>query len=123
MIADSDRLALEALRMLVREVVRQELAATSPAAGAPEGFIGTAEAARRAGVAPDAVLEWITKGLLPATKPGGTKAWRIRPAELDEFLAGRSKGVAPVSIEAKRAERAARIAAAVTSDGAGKGTR
>jgi len=85
-IADTDRLALEALRLLVRQVVRDELHGAAPATSAPEGFLGTTEAARRTGVGADAVLGWIAKGLLPATKPPGTKSWRIRPAELDAFL-------------------------------------
>jgi excisionase family DNA binding protein len=104
MSVEADRLALEALRLLVRQVVRDELRGASPATPATEGFIGTAEAARRAGVGADAVLTWIAKGLLAATKPPGTKSWRIRAEDLDALLAGRT-GAKPVSLEAKRAER------------------
>jgi excisionase family DNA binding protein len=116
MSAESDRLALEALRLFVRQVVRDELAAAPAAPAAVEGFIGTAEAARRAGVMPDTVLNWIARGTLPATRPPGLKAWRIRSSDLEAVLT-ESGGGPPVNIAAKRVERAVRIAAAVKGDG------
>jgi excisionase family DNA binding protein len=121
--AESDRLALEALRLFVRQVVRDELAAAPAAPAAVEGFIGTVEAGRRAGVRADTILEWIERGTLPATRPARTKQWRIRPSDLEAMLSERGGGP-PVSIAAKRVERAARIAAAAAArsdDGRGKG--
>lgn len=111
MSTESDRLALEALRLFVRQVVRDELVAAAPAAPA-EGYLGTAEAARRAGVATDTIGEWIARGILPATRPPRTKAWRIRPADLEAVLSERS-GAQPLHLDAKRAERAARLAASL----------
>jgi excisionase family DNA binding protein len=123
---DSDRLAalvgaalLEAVDRAVAKRLPELLAAN--AATAPEGFIGTGEAARRAGVKADTVLEWITRGALPATRPPGTKQWRLRPSELDAFIAGQSAGTAshpsPLSLDAKRAERARALAEAARGKG------
>ena len=76
-----------------------------------EGFIGTAEAARRWGVQADTVLAAIADGRLPASKPGGCKSWRIKPSDLEAFLAGQDAGAKPVlDLAAKRAERARALA-------------
>jgi excisionase family DNA binding protein len=111
-----DALALEGLKLLVREVVREALQEAQGASQPAEGYILTAEAARRAGVGADAVLGWISKGLLPATKPQGAKSWRIRPADLDRFLESTGPQPAPpLDLDEQRRVRAARLA--------GRGTR
>jgi excisionase family DNA binding protein len=102
-------LLLQALDLVVREAVREALQEAQGAAPRPEGFIGTAEAARRASCKPDAVLDWIRRGLLTATRPPGAKGWRIRPADLEDFLGGKSTGPKPVDLEAARRERAAKL--------------
>lgn len=96
---------------LVRAEIRA-IAAEAQPANEPATFIGTAEAARRWGVQPDTVLAAIADGRLPATKPDGSRSWRIRPSDLDAFLAGQHTGTQPpnpVDLEAKRRERAARL--------------
>lgn len=104
-----------ALEAIVRELAREEarkLLQEAQAPGArPEGYLTTSEAARRAGVAQDTVLAWIGKGLLPATKPQGVKGWKVRPADLEDFLKG-STGAPPLRLEDHRAARAAALAAA-----------
>jgi excisionase family DNA binding protein len=121
-----------AIRALLRHpLVRAEVAAIIRESDAPaaraEGYIGTSEAARRADVKPDAVLGWISKGLLAATRPPGAKGWRIRPADLERFLAGESAGAQPVhstvDLAARREERVRRLADAArrTDDGGDRG--
>ncbi|HYG67872.1 MAG TPA: helix-turn-helix domain-containing protein [Anaeromyxobacteraceae bacterium] len=96
---------------LVRAELRAIFAEATPPAQAPT-FVGTAEAARRWGVKPDTVLAAIADGRLPATKPEGSRSYRIRLADLEAFLAGEGKEPTPpnpVDLEAKRRERAARL--------------
>lgn len=110
---------VEAVRALVREV----LAERSPAPVA-EGFLGTREAARRAGVKPDTIRDWVARGILPATKPPGVRGFRIRPADLDAVLSGRSTGSAPHASPPVdlAGERARRLAASISrSPGKGGG--
>jgi excisionase family DNA binding protein len=109
-------LLLEALELFIRQIVDDKLAAAHASPAAVESFIGTVEAARRAGVTADTVLSWIARGTLPATRPPGLKAWRIRAGDLEAMLSEKRVGP-PVNIAAKRVERAARIAAAVKGDG------
>lgn len=107
----ADALALEALKMLVRETVREELQAAQGAPQPVEGYIGTAEAARRAGAAADTVLAWIAKGVLPATKPQGSKSYRIRPSDLERYLenTGGTPTHPPADLELERRVRASRL--------------
>lgn len=89
----ADRVALEGLRLFIRQELRAILAEerpTSPAAA--EGYIGASEAARRAGVEPAAVRRWVKAGRLAAVKPPQTRGWKIRPADLAAFLAGVQAG-------------------------------
>ncbi len=106
----------------IREVVRQELAelATAPRV---EGYISTAEAAQRAGVAGDTIRSWIARGVLEGTRPPGTKGWRIRPADLQAVLAGgESTPLPPVRLEERRQNLARRLAEGVDGGG-GEGGR
>lgn len=99
---------LEAVERAVAAHLQERPAVTAPA---PEGLIGTAEASRRAGVAADTVLEWIRAGILPASRPPGTKSWRIKPTDLEAILSER-RGVGPVEpvrLDAARAARAAHL--------------
>ncbi|SRR6266542_628619 len=93
----ADRVALEGLRLLIRQELRALLAEERPTSpGAAEGFIGCAEAARRAGVEQAAVRRWVKSGLLAAVKPPQTRGWKIRPADLDAFMQSRgTAGVLP----------------------------
>lgn len=106
-----DRL-LAALRPVVREIVLEVLQERAPAAAAaPEGYLGSAAAARAAGVKQATVREWIKLGL-PAVKRPGLRGWKIRRSDLMAWIEG-----ALQSTEAKpldlAAERARRIAASV----------
>ena len=124
--ADLDLAA--AIRQLLRHpLVRAEIWAIvgelAPAAGRPEAPFSTQEAARRAGVAVDTILAHIASGDLVATKPPGSKAWRIRPADLDAFLSGGGRNMSAqplhppaVDLGAKRTERAQQLAEAVRKD-------
>lgn len=118
MSARASQLFLQALDLLVAERVQEALHAAQGAPKPVEGYLGTPEAARRAGVAPDTVLAWISKGILPATKPEGVKAWRIRPSDLDRFLenTGGTPTNPPADLETERRIRAARL----TAGGKGK---
>ncbi len=104
----ADRVALEGLRLFVRQVVREVLAEERPASpAAAEGFIGCAEAARRAGVEPATVRGWVKAGLLAAVKPPQTRGWKIRPADLDAFMQSRGTAGAlppadPIDLTAHR---------------------
>lgn len=91
---------------IVRRVLAQERA-TSPAVA--EGYLGTREAARRAGVQPDTIRDWIKTGLLTATKPAGVRGFRIRPSDLDAVLTGRAAtgGTPLVDLAGERARRLA----------------
>jgi len=111
--SDTDRVALEGLRLFVRQVVREELAgpATSPAR--PEGFVGTAEAARRAGVKADTVRAWVARGILPATLIPGARGYKIRGSDLDALLSGQSRGTEPAHPVDLAAERGRRLADSV----------
>lgn len=110
---DADRMAVEALRVFVRGIVRETLAEAAAAAPKAEGFIGTAEAARRAGVKQATVVDWISRDLLPAARIEGSKGFKIRPCDLEAVLAGQSKGGGPatprepVDLTAERGRRLA----------------
>ncbi len=94
--SQTDRVALEGLRLFIREVVHEVLAEerpTSPAA--VEGYIGATEAARRAGVEPAAIRRWVKTGILVATKIPGARGWKIRPSDLAALMSGVQGGSAP----------------------------
>lgn len=113
MSGDADRLVMEALKVLVRQAVREALAEAHADAPRPEGFIGTAEAARRAGVKQETILAWIARDLLPAAKIEGSKGWKIRPADLQAVLAGQSVGPRPAPVADLAQERGRRLAESV----------
>lgn len=116
--APTDGLVLAALRCLVREELEVALRERQEAGQRPEGYLTTREAARRAGVAQDTVLAWISKGILQATRPQGVKGWKIRPADLEAALSATEVGGdAPLKLEDARAARAAVLAAAARKGG------
>lgn len=117
MSGDTDRMAIEALRVFVRGIVRDALAEAGAAAPRPEGFIGTAEAARRAGVKQETILAWIAKDLLPASRVEGAKGWKIRPADLDAVLGGQQTGSRPAPVADLAQERGRRLADSVLRKG------
>jgi excisionase family DNA binding protein len=110
---DADRVALEGLRLFVRQVVREALAEAGAGAPKQEGFICTAEAARRAGVKQPTILDWIARDLLPATRIEGSRGFKIRPTDLDAVLAGQSRGLQPANAVDLAAERGKRLASSV----------
>jgi excisionase family DNA binding protein len=120
MSGDADSVALEGLRMFVLQVVRDELARAAVAPRA-EGFIGTREATRRAGVKQDTILEWIARDLLPASRIEGSRGWKIRPADLEAVLSGQSRGVEPACPVNLAAERGKRLASSVLRNRNGDG--
>ena len=91
-------------------------------AAAVEGFIGCAEAARRAGVEQATVRGWIKSRVLHAVKPPGTRGWKIKPSDLDAFLlrpaqAGGDTVLPPVDLAGERAKR---LAASIQRDRGGR---
>jgi excisionase family DNA binding protein len=50
------------------------------------------DVAARTHRSPFTIYRWVASGLLPATKPAGTKSWIIREDDLDAFLAGKPVG-------------------------------
>jgi excisionase family DNA binding protein len=54
----------------------------------PEDLLTTQEAARVASVRAATVSEWARSGRLPASKPAGSRQYRIRRADLQAFLRG-----------------------------------
>jgi hypothetical protein len=88
----------DALRALVREVVREELARERGTASTSAGFVGTREAAKIAGVKPHTIRRWISTGKLRATGVSmratdspefptvGDGRYRIARADLDAYL-------------------------------------
>lgn len=113
----SEDLVAVALRALVRQEVEKALQARQEAGPRPEGYLSTSEAARRAGVARDTVLAWIARpNGLPATRPQGVKGWKIRPADLEAFLA-QGGGAEPLSLEEHRQAKASAMAAAALKFG------
>lgn len=118
---DADRLVLEGLRLLVREVVREVLA-EAPATGSTSRPLGTAEVAARAGVSADTVRSWAAKGLLRASRPPGVRDLRFDPADVEAFLL-RSTGSPPTNTPAApvsdlRQVRAKRLIDSLTTKGA-----
>jgi excisionase family DNA binding protein len=107
MTRDSARLAA-IVDLLAEEIAERVVARV--AAQAPrqvEGFIGAAEAARRAGVEQATVRHWIKSGALPAVKREGLRGWKIKPADLEAFLAGTKQAgspavLPPVDLTARR---------------------
>lgn len=94
----ADRVALEGLRLFVRQIVRDVLAEEHPASpGATDGFVGTAEAARVLGVEQAAIRALVKSERLPAKKLPGVRGWKVRRSDLEAFLAGgQSEGDGPV---------------------------
>jgi excisionase family DNA binding protein len=123
-ILDSDRLA-GIIGAALLEAVDRAVAARLPelltrAAPATEGFVTVVAAAEIAGVAPDTLRAWITRGLLEATRPPGTKAWRIRPAALEALMRADQPPVRqPVDLAARRQELGRRLAEGVDRGGGG----
>jgi excisionase family DNA binding protein len=75
---------LDALRELVRQIVREELA-RRPTSDAPE-LLTIPEAAEHARVIPGTIRRWIRAGRLASTGEG--KLLRVRRVDLDAVLAG-----------------------------------
>lgn len=102
---------------LVRAELRAIMAEAAPPSSAPS-VLSVDDVAQLQGVEPDTVRDWIHRRGLRACRAPGTRAWRIRAADLEAFLAGEARGdipahPSPVDLEAKRAERARRLAESV----------
>jgi excisionase family DNA binding protein len=82
----SDVTAAAALRELVREVVREELAAEREAKTNGAELLTTTEASVIAKVRPATIREWIAGGVLPARRLG--RSLRVSRADLDAALSG-----------------------------------
>lgn len=54
-----------------------------------EQLLTPEQAAERLAMKPRTVKDWLQKGKLPASRAG--KCWRIREADLDEFIRNISK--------------------------------
>ncbi len=102
---------------LVRAELQKILAEIAPAAGAEvEGFISTAEAARRAGVTKATLAGWIRSGVVPATRLPRSRGYRVRWVDVEAVLAGNT-GHAPVlDLEQRRKTRSDALAAAARKE-------
>lgn len=104
----ADRVALEGLRLFVRQIVRDVLAEEHPASpAATDGFVGTAEAARVLGVEQAAIRALVKSGRLPAKKLPGVRGWKVRRSDLEAFVTGPqqtdpTRVLPPVSLTARR---------------------
>lgn len=78
----------EALRQELPELLRKHLVAVAPSPVPAAEAVSVAVAARRTGYSQEAILAAIVRGDLPASKPSGSRLWRIRTAALDAWLAG-----------------------------------
>ena len=77
----------EALRQEMPELLRKHLAVVAGPAPAAEA-VSVTVAARLTGYSQEAILAAIVRGDLPASKPSGSRLWRIRTADLEAWLAG-----------------------------------
>lgn len=114
MTADAEVLAgLRALlRPTVRQLVAEMLAEGGLAPQRPDAPLTTAEAAQWAGVKVDTILTWIGAGTLPASRPAGAKAWRIKRTDLESMLSGAQPTPAPADPVDQRQAVARRLVAA-----------
>jgi len=94
---------LEKLREMIREVVREEIAAI--AATKPGEYITTSEAADEWSLHPGSIRRWIRQGRLPACRTG--RQIRIKRADLEALVNGQGRVDDAVDALADRA--AARI--------------
>jgi excisionase family DNA binding protein len=87
---------LDALREMIRAVVREELQRMAP------DYLTTAQAARVASLTQDTIREWIQSGRLRSVRAG--RAHRIKRADLDAALAlpRRVETAAPESIARRK---------------------
>lgn len=78
----------DALRAMVRDIVREELASALAKRERTdgEGFMSTTDAATYAGVARGTVRRWIREGRLPEHHAG--RHLRVKRSELDAVLVG-----------------------------------
>lgn len=107
--------ALVMLRAAVQalEAAQEAAGVAQEATQAPEGLISTAESARRSGMRQATILAWIARGTLPATKPQGSRGYRVRPSDLAAVLAGKGGAErtgtephpAPVDLAGERGRR------------------
>ena len=63
----------------------------SEQAGAPERLLTPEQVAERLSLSVLTVRAWLRSGRLPGVKPGG-KVWRVREADLDEYIRSLSQG-------------------------------
>jgi excisionase family DNA binding protein len=57
-----------------------------------EKFLTVAEVADKLAVSPRTVSRWLSEGRIKGIKLGGKKTgWRIRPSELEKFIADRER--------------------------------
>lgn len=80
-------ITIEDLRAVVREVIREEVAAlTRTATIEHKEYLSTAEAARIAGRHPDTIRAWIRSGRLRTLPRQGREHARIDPQDLEAAL-------------------------------------
>lgn len=77
---------LDALRTMIAEVVRQEIAKAglAPKPAGADGYLSVAQAAELASVAPGTIRRWVREGELPDRRAG--RVLRVRRADLEELL-------------------------------------
>lgn len=88
----------QAVRAIVRDVVREEVRAAldeaamrngKHAGASPQGYLSIAKAAELADLAPGTLRRWIRTGRLPVRRAG--RVYRIGRADLEDFLAGEGR--------------------------------
>jgi hypothetical protein len=97
----------EMLRTIVREEMREVLQAhlrEMPVKGGPavpEGdlWLSVDQAAKMAALKPDAILGHIEKKNIPASKPTGSRVWRIRLLDFRAWMGWQARGPGVVSVE------------------------
>lgn len=97
--------AVDALRALIAEVVREEIAkALAAAKPSNDEYLSAAAAAKVAGVHPATIRSWVRDGRLPEHRAGNRV--RVSRADLEELLrAGPRRAEADLSPEALARQR------------------
>ena len=110
------RVALEGLRLLIRQELRALLAEERPPSTAgSDTYVGTEEAARILDVEQASVRAWVKSGRLTARKLDGVRGWKIRRSDLGRRSSRARAGGQPAVLPPTNlaAERAKRIAATI----------
>lgn len=90
----------DALRAILREIVREELAERREGprgATGPDAYLATSDAAKLARVAPGTIRRWMREGRLPRRRAG--RELRVKRADLEALLVAEAPAKGELSPE------------------------